>query len=263
MSKQDTIISLLKEIDKNIDNIGGGGNVSKVKVSTFKVTNACINDDGIWEGESLIDTSECTTFAQSFRSCKKLKHINATNLVGSKAENIQQIFDTTGLLGVLDVSSWDVSNVTNFAGCFGYINNIDKIIGYENWNMQSALNINGFYSFSRSIDGIFDFRKWEIPNVTTINNPLHNVYVNTLVGGENIESVIQNNTCIWKGAKANIQLNLHPNSKIDRASLRALINGLADLTGSDAQTLSLGETLIAKLTEEDIAIATAKNWTIA
>ena len=48
---------------------------------------------------------------------------------------------------------------------------------------------------------------------------------------------------------------------LDRASLRALINGLAEV--ETTQTITLGAALRAKLTEEDIAIATAKNWTIA
>ena len=48
---------------------------------------------------------------------------------------------------------------------------------------------------------------------------------------------------------------------IDRASLRAIINGIAEV--ETTQTLTLGATLRAKLTEEDIAIATAKNWSIA
>ena len=52
-------------------------------------------------------------------------------------------------------------------------------------------------------------------------------------------------------------------TQVDRASLRALINGLADRTGQSTLILTLGATLIAKLTEDDIAIATNKNWTIA
>lgn len=38
---------------------------------------------------------------------------------------------------------------------------------------------------------------------------------------------------------------------------------LGDNTGQSALTLTLGATNLAKLTDEDKAIATAKNWTLA
>jgi hypothetical protein len=85
----------------------------------------------------------------------------------------------------------------------------------------------------------------------------------SIVGGRNIDDVIVNNISVMNGVKQLSPTTFVEIQSLDRASLRALINGLADLTGQTAQTLTLGETLIAKLTEEDIAIATAKNWTIA
>ena len=48
----------------------------KVKMTSFKVTNDCINDDGLWEGESFIDTSECQSFQYAFSDCTKLTKIN-------------------------------------------------------------------------------------------------------------------------------------------------------------------------------------------
>ena len=65
-----------------------------------------------------------------------------------------------------------------------------------------------------------------------------------------------NNCCVV--LKISLKLS---ETALDRASLRAIINGLAEV--ETTQTLTLGATLMAKLTEEDIAIATAKNWTIA
>lgn len=47
------------------------------------------------------------------------------------------------------------------------------------------------------------------------------------------------------------------------ASIQSIIDGLADLTGATAQTLTLNSTVKAKLTEEQIANITNKNWTLA
>lgn len=51
-------------------------------------------------------------------------------------------------------------------------------------------------------------------------------------------------------------------SSLTRDSLLVIINGLADLTGKTGKTLTLDSSAKARLTADDIAIATAKNWTI-
>ena len=48
-----------------------------------------------------------------------------------------------------------------------------------------------------------------------------------------------------------------------REALVEIIGNLRDMTGSTAKTLTMGATNMAKLTTDDIAVATAKNWTIA
>ena len=46
-------------------------------------------------------------------------------------------------------------------------------------------------------------------------------------------------------------------------SMVAMFNSLKDLTSETAKTLTLGSTNLAKLTDEQKAIATNKNWTLA
>jgi hypothetical protein len=46
-------------------------------------------------------------------------------------------------------------------------------------------------------------------------------------------------------------------------SLLNVLNGLYDLTGNTSQKLTLGSSNLAKLTDEEKAIATNKNWTLA
>lgn len=46
-------------------------------------------------------------------------------------------------------------------------------------------------------------------------------------------------------------------------SIQSIIDGLADLTGSTAQTLTFNKTVGAKLTDTQKASASAKNWTIS
>ena len=81
----------------------------------------------------------------------------------------------------------------------------------------------------------------------------------SLVGERTIEEVINNNIGVFIGLKYSLTFD-NSSFPLDRASLRAIINGIAEV--ETTQTLRLGS-LQAKLTEEDIAIATAKNWSIA
>lgn len=60
-----------------------------------------------------------------------------------------------------------------------------------------------------------------------------------------------------------VNLDLSSSRKLTAESLMNVINQAADLSETDNATLTLGTTNIAKLTEEQIAIATSKGWTLA
>jgi surface protein len=135
-----------------------------------------------------------------------------------------------------------------------------ELLDISTWDTSSLINMNRPFMNCNKLQEL-DFSNWDISNVTSIDSIFIGCSsLKSLIGGRTIENVLENNISCLKNLKISIQLTP---TVLDRASLRALINGLADLTGQTAQTLTIGETLIAKLTEEDIAIATAKNWTIA
>lgn len=286
----------------------------KVKVQQFKVSNACINDDGIWEENSLIDTSEVTSLNQVFYNCSKLKYINATSWDTSKVTNMNSMFSNCTNLETLDLSSWDVSNVVTLQGAFNNCSKLKSIntdgwdtskvtnlnstffgisaesLNLSHWNTSNVTTINLMFTSCRNLKHVntygwntsniintarpfnncinlesVDFRTWNAGKMTNLTNDANGLFhssynLTTFIGGVGIDEVITNNVTALNGAKVNI--NISQLGLLDRASLRALINGLADLTGQTAQTLTLGATLMAKLTEEDIAIATNKNWTI-
>ena len=60
-----------------------------------------------------------------------------------------------------------------------------------------------------------------------------------------------------------VNLDLSSSRKLSVDSLMNVINEAKDLSETGTATLTLGTTNIAKLTEEQIAIATSKGWTIA
>ena len=52
-------------------------------------------------------------------------------------------------------------------------------------------------------------------------------------------------------------ISLSPESAV------SIFNALADLTGTDSKTLYLPSEVIARLTPDQISIATNKNWTLS
>ena len=70
------------------------------------------------------------------------------------------------------------------------------------------------------------------------------------------------NVVLESGFNAN-GLDVSASSLFSVDTLVAMINALADRTGLEAYTLTIGSTNLAKLSNEQIAIATQKNWTLA
>ena len=158
-----------------------------------------------------------------------------------------------------DLSNWDVSNVKNISGMFFNCKSI-QTLDLSGWDTSNVTDIGAVF-MQCNIQNL-DISNWSnVSSIVNIYNVSYGSNIPTYVGGRTIDEVISNNITIFNGLK--VGSNHMMSNSADRASLRALINGLADLTGSTSQTLNLGSTLTTKLTEEDIAVATAKNWTIA
>lgn len=211
--------------------------IPKIKVGKFPyITSSCLDENGKWNGEHKFDTSCCKGSMEGIASIKNINNItlDLSDWDTSGCDKMTLLFtNSTGLVGV-NLKGWDTSNVTSTGRSF------------NNTNIKSIDLTN------------FDFSKVTIQ--TGANSSfLFGAPFETCVGGLTVEQVINNDITILKGLR--VSIDSIP-SRLDRASLRALINGLADLTGQTAQTLTLNAGSIDKLTEEDIAIAVNKNWTI-
>lgn len=183
---------------------------------------------------NLVDYSKIKDCNNFIYQCPNLKKVilKGANFKSATAFN-RAIYNCVNL-ELLDLENAFTENVIDFYYAFG--NNPKLVyINLVGVSAKSATNINNIFTYNRKLE--------------------------TLVGNYTIDDVINNNLTILDGLKINVSANA--SSLLDRASLRALINGLADLSDTTTQTLTLGAKLKAKLTEEDIAIATAKNWTIA
>ena len=246
-----------------VDVAGGGnaGGCEKLKVSKLEVNNNCIVD-GTWDGDDGIDTSNVTGMSYMFNGCSSLQSLNVSGWDTSNVTSMNYMFNNCTSLQTLNVSGWDTINVTGMNSMFSSCRSLQSL-DVSGWDTSKVTIMSYMFSSCRSLQSL-DVSGWDTSKVTNINYIFGDcINLTTLIGGRTIDEVISNNISALNGLKINISLSITTIENIDRASLRALINGLADLTGSTSRTLTLGSTLIAKLTEEDIAVATAKNWTIS
>ena len=101
-------------------------------------------------------------------------------------------------------------------------------------------------------------------NTAAVTNMMYMFYdctnLTTIIGTHTLEEVQAGTVKAMKGTKKSLNLSYSP--LLERASILALFYGLADLTGNTKQTISLHATAKARLTADDIKIATDKNWDV-
>ena len=128
---------------------------------------------------------------------------------------------------------FDTSAVTNMSYMFDLCNNLTTL-DVSNFNTSAVTNMSSmFYGCSK---------------------------LTSIIGTHTLEEVHAGTIKALKGTKVSLYLSNSPN--LERASILALFYGLADLTGNTAQTVTLHATAKARLTAEDIKIATDKNWNV-
>lgn len=176
-----------------------------------------------------LDLNNMTVATNFFSGCMSLENIEGLN--------ISQITDTRYMFQycykIKEIPQIDTSKVTNMYNMFAECSLLETI---------PRLNAN---------------------NVKSISNIFYKCYnLKNLGGFENLGMAYE----ISQSANySSYTLELSVSSNLTHESLMNVINNLYDIKtkGCNAQKLTLGTTNINKLTSEEIAIATSKNWTVS
>ena len=136
----------------------------------------------------------------------------------------------------------DFSNCTSFYGCF-----MQSAI--EELPIINASNASGIHN------AFYDCKKLRYIEKIILSDKVQN-YKYTFDNCPALEHLIIGGVIIF-----NISFNKSP--LLDNESVQSIINCLKDLTGQTAQTLTVHKTVGEKLTEEQKATITAKNWILA
>lgn len=215
-----------------------------------------------------------------FSGCKSLVKVNIEGLNTSKSNDFNSIFaDTKKLKNVVGIENLDVSKVTDFYGAFESTNYDCK--GVEQWNVTVPNRFTDMFYNCKNIKSL-DLTKWKTDTLTTLGSPFEScTYLESLdISTWNLSNLTTSSTHslgsylsslvnlkFGYGLKAKFQFN-SPNS-LSVESMVSVLNGLYDFVGngqtptSSQGKLTLGSNALAKLSDEQKAIATDKGWTLS
>lgn len=185
-----------------------------------------------------IQSDNFALLQNAFYMCNSLKTVKINcSFIGRTFENCQNVnalFLGNGII-----------TITNNAFTFG-INNINVI---DELRLPNTVK-----KIGASIFDIRNFRKFYIPNSIEIcgGKPFADSYAGVL-----------NEVEIENGFNCNGLILSSNRFSPPAEQIISWLEALADRTGETAYTLTIGSTNINKLTSEQIAIATNKNWNLA
>lgn len=168
-----------------------------------------------------------------------------------------------GYMGeAIDISSLDMNNATTLNYMFSGCTNIKELDFSQN-SLPNLSNIRFLCENCSNLEtlniGNFDFSDFRGTSAGTVDNFITGCSsLKNLTFGTNLGKSF---TTSSHATLSKVTLSGSP--LLTHDSLMSVINNLYDLTGRSTQDLVLGETNLAKLTPEEIAIATNKNWTVS
>ena len=209
-----------------------------------------------------LDTSNVTDMSYAFYDCVSLINLDLSSFNTSNLTNIDYMFYGCGKLANLDLSNFDTSKVTSmqylFSGCFALIN-----LDLSNFDTRKLLNMR--YMFNQCFNLVdLDLSSFDVMKVVNVDNMFYICKnLTNLKSFKNLGKGYTQKTNNY----SNYKLNLSYSTLLTHESLMDVINNLYDLNltynvaGGGTlytQALVLGATNLAKLTAEEIAIATNK-----
>lgn len=265
--KENGTISVLPDEGKVLNEVSITTNVPQDNTlkNLLDATKSCyylFNDYNGTSVDDLIqpnDTENVTNMISMFRECNKLTSIpqlstgNVTNMYGmfnncgklitipqlntSKVDNMNNMF--YGCSSLESIPLLDTGNVTSMYGMF---NNCFALASVPQFNTSKVTNMGGMFTWCQKLTVI---PQWDVSKVTNMSNMFF--YCTAL------------KSILMTGMK--VSFDISASTKFTREALVEILNNLATVTTT--QTLKMGATNLARLTDEDKLIATNKGWTLA
>lgn len=198
------------------------------------------------------DTSNVTNMAYMFSGCRALTSIPSIDT--SKVTNMNGLF--SGCRSLQQIPLLDTSSVTSMSNMFV---NCASLIALPQFNTSKVTTMNTMFYGCNSLKTIPELDASSVVDAWSMFNTYDPV--------ENFGGLRNLGYSYSTSKEANYnpyQLRLSSLNKLTHDSLMNVINNLYDIKskGVQPQLLWLGDTNKAKLTTEEIAIATNKGWNV-
>ena len=229
------------------------------------------------------DTSNAKDMSYMFQYCESLETVPTYNT--SIVENLSYMFQNCQKL--ISANFDDTSKVTNMSYMFQYCDNLTSVslkdtskvtrmdamfaycVSLKNAPELNTSNVRNFSTAFTRCSKLETMPMYDASKFVNIFDVVSNAHLLTSMGG-----LLNLGKAYTKKTKndMNYKLNISASTKLTHDSLMNVINGLYDLNltydvanGGTlyTQQLVLGSTNLAKLTAEEIAICTAKGWSVS
>lgn len=211
-------------------------------------------------GIESLNTENVTDMSYMFSGCwvlrpdnfEKIKNFNTSNVI-----LMNNMFSGCLAATNLDLSNYNMNKVTNSSNMFYDARNL------VNLSLPDTPEVTNMSSMFYSCRALIDLQELNCQKVINVSNMFNSASKLANLGG--LKNLGQAYLTTAAANYNNYTLNLSSCSQLTHDSLMNVINNLYDIAakGCNTQKLVLGSTNIAKLTAEEIAIATDKGFSVS
>ena len=217
-------------------------------LSMYKMYNQCRELDGTVN----IDGSSCTTMENIFNECYKIKKIifNNTSNVTNFTYAFRQCQELESIEGI------DTGNATVLSQIFAGCNALTGLPYLDTKNVQN-------FSMSFHSLSIVNLQLLEAGNCNNMSEAF--TYLTYLKNFPGMHDLGKAYDTTKQANYGNYTFKLTSSAGLTHESLVSIMNNLYDIKtkGCKTQSLYIGSKNVAKLTAEEIAIATSRGWSVS
>lgn len=263
-----TAIDIVNKSDaKNVDlTMISPKNETSLKKLFYQNTNLTHINASNW------DTSNITSLEGAFASMQNLESVDFAEWNVSKVTTFYALFDDSRKVNTIDVSKWDTSSATNMEWMFCRINATK--LDVSNFNTSNVTNMHAMFVGNNSLIQL-DVSNFDTSNVLNIDTMFAylDVCEELNINGLNLARCTSMNKIFsysnfkvirCDGLKfPNIDMSkigLNYSTALTVDNIVGLLNALPQ--SDKGYSFQIGSDNIAKLSDEQKAIATDKGWTL-
>lgn len=210
----------------------------------------------------ILDDGELLSITQSYNSNQFFQYCPLLS-------KVPRLKITTATMGGVCTHCYSLNKIPDYTFNGVKITNSFEAIGIKGKVVIDLKDRTYFQGLSacRSLREI-EFRNTENVNTISISDgggieKLSGIDFSSMTGFSNFGNSSNSVSIIENISNINCDFKMNQSSYLKRTSILNIFNALVDLTGLETKTVTLGSTNLAKVNEEEKAIAINKNWTLA